>query len=144
GKRADRRLGAWLADKPPPCIDGLVGGLRAFLGSDPVAPVALRDARPGDVGRIIARHAEIYGDEYGYPPSFEAYVVEAFAAFPAVFSPPRDRSLAAERAGAAIGSVAQKGLPRRTTQLRFLLLEREARGLGVGRRLVEAVIERAR
>jgi len=60
------------------------------------------------------------------------------------FSPPRDRILVAEVAGRHLGSVAVKGLPHETAQLRFLLLERSARGLGLGRRLVGAVVDHAR
>lgn len=143
GRQADRRLGAWLETKPAGDIDQLAAGLRAFLG-DPDERVTIEEARPGDIGRIIARHAEIYGSEYAYPPAFEGYVVEAFAKFVAELSLPRDRIFVALRSGQVLGSVAMKGLPNQTGQLRFLLVEAAARGLGLGRRLVQTAIEHAR
>ncbi|HEX8115541.1 MAG TPA: GNAT family N-acetyltransferase, partial [Kofleriaceae bacterium] len=60
------------------------------------------------------------------------------------FSPPRDRIFIAERAGRFIGSIASKGLPDATAQLRFLIVEADARGHGLGRRLVRSVIDHAR
>jgi len=140
---ANRRLAAWLATKPAAAVDELVGGLRAFVGGAG-GRVVVRGPRPGSIGHIIARHGEIYGSEFGYPEVFEGYVVQAFGAFMAGFAPPRDRIFIAERGGRFLGSIAVKGLPKATAQLRFLLVEREARGLGLGRRLVRGVIDHAR
>jgi DNA-binding MarR family transcriptional regulator/GNAT superfamily N-acetyltransferase len=142
-RRTDRRLDAWLASKPAAVVDDLAGSLRAFFGAD-TGRVAIRDPRPGAIGHIIARHGEIYVEELGYPPVFEHYVVQAFGELLATFSPPRDRIWVAERGRRFVGSVAVKGLPDRTAQLRFLLVERHARGLGLGRRLAQRVLDHAR
>jgi DNA-binding MarR family transcriptional regulator/GNAT superfamily N-acetyltransferase len=141
--RANRRLDAWLAAKPRPAIDRLVGGLQALYGAGD-ARIAIRAPRPGAIGHIIARHGEIYVAEFGYPAVFEHYVVQAFAGFLADWAPPRDRIFVAERAGRFVGSIASKGLPDATAQLRFLLVEADARGHGLGRRLVRGVIDHAR
>lgn len=141
--RANRRLDAWLAAKPRPAIDRLVGGLEALYGAGDQR-IAIRAPRPGAIGHIIARHGEIYAAEFGYPAVFEHYVVQAFGDFLAAFSPPRDRIFIAERAGRLVGSIASKGLPDATAQLRFLLVEADARGHGLGRRLVRSVIDHAR
>lgn len=141
-KRADERLRGWLRAKPAGDLERLTNGLEAFLGAG--KPFAIGDARPGHIGRIIARHGEIYAEEYGYPPIFERYVVEAFAKFVKDLSPPRDRVFVAERGGSMLGSVAMKGLAGAVTQLRFLLVEPAARGQGVGRQLVQAAIDHAR
>jgi ribosomal protein S18 acetylase RimI-like enzyme len=141
--RANRRLDAWLATKPRPAIDRLVGGLEALYSAGDER-IAIRAPRPGAIGHIIARHGEIYVAEFGYPAVFEHYVVQAFGEFLAGFSPPRDRVFVAERAGRFIGSIASKGLPDATAQLRFLLVEADARGRGLGRRLVRSVIGHAR
>jgi DNA-binding MarR family transcriptional regulator/GNAT superfamily N-acetyltransferase len=143
GKRADRRLGAWLEGRPASDVEELAAGLRAFL-RESEGPIAIEDARPGAIGRIIARHAEIYCSEYAYPPAFEGYVVEAFAEFVKELSPPRDRIFVATRDREMLGSVAMKGLPKRTAQLRFLLVESAARGAGLGRRLVQTALDHAR
>lgn len=142
-RHTNRRLAAWLASKPAPAVDELVGGLRGFFGGANDR-VVIRGPRPGSVGHIIARHGEIYGGEFGYPAVFEGYVVRAFDEFLRSFAPPRDRIFIAERGGRFIGSIAVKGLPDATAQLRFLLVEREARGLGLGRRLVRRVLDHAK
>jgi ribosomal protein S18 acetylase RimI-like enzyme len=138
----NRRLTAWLASKPAAAVGELVGALHGLYGAS--ARVVLRGPRPGTIGHIIARHAEIYTSEFGYRPEFEAYVVEACHEFLREFSPPRDRVVVAERAGRFLGSVAVKGLADQTSQLRFLILDREARGLGIGRRLVRCAVDHAR
>jgi len=142
-RRANRRLDAWLAAKPPRAVDQLAGGLEAMFGADDPR-IVVRGPRPGAVGHIIARHGEIYVAEFGYPAVFEHYVVQAFGEFVAGFAPPRDRIFIAERAGRFVGSIASKGLPDATAQLRFLLVEHEARGRGLGRRLVRGVLDHAR
>ncbi|APR80202.1 Acetyltransferase [Minicystis rosea] len=142
-ERADHRVDTWLEAKPAPRVGALLAGLQGFL-DDAGSSVEIRDARPGEIGRIITRHAEIYGPERGYPDAFEHYVVEAFAKFLKPFSPPRDRIFVADRGGHLLGSIAMKGLAGATAQLRFLLVEPEARGIGLGRRLVRTAIDHAR
>ncbi|TMQ11854.1 MAG: MarR family transcriptional regulator [Deltaproteobacteria bacterium] len=142
-RQMDRRLGAWLAAKPRPEIDRLADGLAAAFGSRD-ARIAIRSPRPGAIGHIIARHGEFYVAERGYPALFEHVVVQAFSDFVTGFSPPRDRIFVAERGGAFAGSVAVKGRASATAQLRFLLVEPDARGRGLGRRLVQRVIDHAR
>ena len=142
-RHANRRLSAWLGSKPAPAVAGLAGGLRAFVG-ERNERIVLRGPRPGILGHIIARHGEIYTEEQGYPAVFEGYVVQAFGEFMRSFAPPRDRIFVAERGGQFVGSIAVKGLPDATAQLRFLIVERAARGTGLGKRLVRRVLDHAR
>lgn len=142
-RHTNRRLDAWLAAKPRPAIDRLVGGLAAIYGAGDER-IEIRAPRPGEIGHIIARHGELYVGELGYPPLFERYVIQAFGAFVAELAPPRDRIFVAAQAGRLAGSIASKGLPDATAQLRFLLVEPEARGRGLGRRLVRRVLDHAR
>lgn len=141
-RHANRRLTAWLAGKPAAAVAELTGGLRAFYGEP--ERVVVRGPRPGSMGIIVARHAEIYTREFGYAPAFEGYVMQACLEFVQGFSPPRDRVFIAERGGEFLGSIAVKGLPDATAQLRFLLLDRQARGLGLGKKLVRRVLDHAR
>jgi DNA-binding MarR family transcriptional regulator/ribosomal protein S18 acetylase RimI-like enzyme len=142
-ERMNQRLDAWLADKPGPAVRRLVDGLGALFGAAD-EPVEIRAPRPGAIGHIIARHGEFYVGELGYPAAFEHVVVEAFGEFMTDFSPPRDRIFIAERGDRFLGSIAVKGRPDATSQLRFLLVEPEARGHGLGRRLVRSVIDHVR
>jgi DNA-binding MarR family transcriptional regulator/GNAT superfamily N-acetyltransferase len=138
--RTNRRLGAWLATKPRPAIARLVGGLEALYGHGD-GRITIRGPRPGEIGHIIARHGEFYVGELGYPASFEHIVVQAFSEFLSGLTAPRDRIFVAVRGDHFLGSIAVKGRRDATSQLRFLLVEAEARGHGLGRRLVRSVID---
>jgi GNAT superfamily N-acetyltransferase len=106
------------------------------------SPLTLRhDLRPGDLGAVVSLHGTIYAREYGFDPTFEAYVAGPLAAF--VLSP-RGRLWLAERGGRLVGCVAIVGLSDREAQLRWFLVDPSARGAGLGRRLLGEAVEFAR
>ena len=105
--------------------------------------VTVRDLRPGDLGWVIGRHGAVYADEYGWDTDFEALVAEIVVDHHRNITP-RERAWIAEVDGARAGCVFCCELDADTAQLRILLVERWARGLGIGARLVEECIEFAR
>jgi GNAT superfamily N-acetyltransferase len=108
-----------------------------------VGAVALRALdRPGDLGWVVERHGALYGLEFGWDQSFEALV----AGIVADFEPgPREAGWMAEVDGRRVGCVLCTASPLEgVAKLRALLVEPEARGLGVGRLLAERCIEFAR
>ena len=97
----------------------------------------------GDVGAIVRMHGVLYGREHGFDATFEAYVAEPLARF-ALAASPRERIWIAERHGELVGSVAVVAESLETAQLRWFLVAPDARGEGLGQRLLDEAIAFAR
>jgi N-acetylglutamate synthase-like GNAT family acetyltransferase len=107
------------------------------------AGIAIRhDRRPGDDALIVALHREGYRPHGGrFDNAFAAYVAQTVAEA-ALDANPASRVWFAERDGRAIGCAALIDRGTRA-QLRWVVLLPEARGLGLGRLLVERALDRA-
>lgn len=109
-------------------------------------PVVLRDLRPGDAGWIVQRHAELYAADEGFDASFEGVVARILADFLETREPGVERGWIAEAAdGRRLGCIfCVRGAAEDVAKLRLFLVEPEARGLGLGRRLLTACLDHAR
>lgn len=108
------------------------------------AVVRLRSPRPGDYGRVVALHGELYAREFGYDARFEALVAEIVAGFVREFKPNYERCWIAEMDGEVVGSVFLVRKSASVAKLRLLIIHPQARGIGLGRRLTRACINFAR
>jgi DNA-binding MarR family transcriptional regulator/GNAT superfamily N-acetyltransferase len=107
--------------------------------------VVLRAPVAGDLGWVIHRQAVLYTQEYAWDWTYEALIAKILGEFAAAFDPTKEDGWIAERAGQILGSIfLMKGDAPGVAKLRLLYVEPAARGSGLGRRLVDTCIARAR
>ena len=104
----------------------------------------LRPPEPGDLGWVVQRHGALYAEQFGWDETFEALVARIVSDYVDHRDTDREAAWIAEVDGKPAGCVFCVRKDDRTAQLRMLLVEPWARGLGIGSRLVEEVLRFAR
>lgn len=125
--------------------------IETLLGETPAKdrkPV-LRDLGPGDLGWIVERHGVLYGEEYGWRGPFEGMCAGIVSDFSKNFDAKLEKGWIAEVDGVRAGCVLlvkddPKAVKADVARIRLLLLERFARGMGLGRRLAEECVNFSR
>jgi DNA-binding MarR family transcriptional regulator/GNAT superfamily N-acetyltransferase len=101
----------------------------------------LRPPRAGELGWVIQRHGALYEREYGFDHTFEALVAKIVAGYAERADTTRERAWIADVAGDPAGCVFCMRKDDDTAQLRLLLVEPDARAMGIGARLVEQCVQ---
>ncbi len=124
-------------------VSAMTSILEAFA-PPPARALRLRQPAPGDLGWVVERHAVLYAREFGWGEGFEGLCAGIVAEFARAPDPARQRCWIATRGGRRLGCVFVARDDDTTARLRLLLVESQARGLGLGRRLVAECLAFAR
>ncbi len=134
-----------LSDAQQSQLTGSMACIQRILGAPShQRTFIVRDPQPGDWGTIISQHGVLYATEYGWDQTFEAFVAEIVAQFVKTFDPAKERCWIAESEGRVVGSVVLVREDDTTAKLRLLYVDPQARGMGLGRSLVDECIRFAR
>lgn len=147
-RESGKQISAMIAALGPGQVSELVGSMRTvhrLLQTDTSASAySVRPLRIGDIGWIIHRQGLLYAQEYGWDLTYEGLVAEILGSFVKQFDPASENAWVAERDGAIVGSVFLVRESATIAKLRLLYVEPSARGLGIGRHLVDACVTFAR
>jgi DNA-binding MarR family transcriptional regulator/GNAT superfamily N-acetyltransferase len=139
-------------------IAAMAGITDALDGAARAKAVVLRAPLAGELGWVVQRNAALYAAEYGWDETYEALVARIVADYAARADRAREAAWIAEVDGQPAGCVfcmCQSGGGReargrelaqseQVAQLRLLLVEPQARGMGIGERLVAECLAFAR
>lgn len=116
--------------------------------AEPSPVLVRRLGLPGDLGWVVMAHGEVYAEEFGWDSSFEALVARIVGDYTRASDPEREAAWIAEVDGRRAGCVfcVSDGETdgETTAKLRILLVHPDARGRGVGGRLVATCLDFAR
>ena len=147
--RSQQEIETLLSKHSPQEQARLIGAMRtieSLLEAQPEqrVPYILRPPQPGDMGWVVARHGALYAQEYHWDESFEGFVAEIIAEYIKNFDPKMERCWIAEVNGENAGSVFVVKKTEEIAKLRMLIVDPKARGLGIGKRLVQECLRFAR
>lgn len=152
-RRSSQQVQQMIQHLNPDQQSGLVSSMTSIesllnptAAAAPPQPYLLRSYRAGDMGWIVERHGALYAQEYGWNEHFEALVARIVADFITGYNPKRERCWIAERDGERLGCIFLVKHPEQAdvAKLRLLLVEPSARGLGLGKALVNECVSFAR
>lgn len=109
-----------------------------------MAEIVLRGMRASDAEWLIRAHGVLYRRDEGFDASFEPLVAGIVADFLENHDPMRERGWIADRGGRPLGSVFCVDGAEGMANLRLFLILPQARGSGLGKRMLAEVLSYAR
>ncbi|MCU0912605.1 MAG: GNAT family N-acetyltransferase [Rhodobacteraceae bacterium] len=106
--------------------------------------VTFRDFRAGDAPWLVDLHGRLYAEEAGFDDSFGPLVAGILRDYLATRDRTVERAWIAEDGGLRLGSIFCVRGPEGRAKLRLFLLAPEARGRGLGRRMLDLCLRHAR
>ena len=138
-QRSSEAAQGMIADLSPGAVNTLLTAMetiQGILAKAYVADYILRRDRVGDLGIVASRQGLIYEQEYGWDKTYEALAAKILSEFVNRNDAGNERAWIAESHGAILGSVYLMKEDTETARLRLLYVEPQARGLGLGKKLV--------
>ena len=102
-----------------------------------------QDLQCGDLGDIVALHGRAYESVRGFGLSFEAFVARTLAEY-VLDNGMRGRIWLAHKGDRLVGCTAMVLRDNQQGQIRWVLVDHDCRGTGLGRKLVEDALQYAR
>jgi len=100
----------------------------------------IRSHRPGDIGWVVSSQGKFYAEAFGFNENFEALVARIAADFISDYNPKTEHCWIADINGQNMGSIFLVREDADTAKLRLFYVDAEARGLGLGKKLVDECI----
>jgi DNA-binding MarR family transcriptional regulator/GNAT superfamily N-acetyltransferase len=139
-RRSSEAAAGMIADLPPGAVNVLLAAMKTIEGilvkNSTTPDYILRHDRVGDLGLVASRQGLIYEQEYGWDKTYEALAAKILSEFVGRNDEVNERAWIAESHGAILGSVYLMKEDAETARLRLLYVEPQARGLGLGKKLV--------
>ncbi|WP_136443049.1 GNAT family N-acetyltransferase [Pacificoceanicola onchidii] len=106
--------------------------------------VTLAPFSPDDIDWLVEAHQSQYAQDEGFDESFGALVAQILNDFAADHDPERERGFIAWEDGQRLGCIFCVRLSDETAKLRLFFLTPDARGKGLGKRLLQANMDFAK
>jgi len=121
-------------------MERIEGAFAIDVPARDAAPYLLRPHRIGDISLVVQRSIGSGIEEFEFGGSYESVMLRAAAHFVDRFDAERDCVWIAERNDVPVGSVFVQRLTEESAELLLLHVESQARGIGIGRRLISEAI----
>jgi DNA-binding MarR family transcriptional regulator/N-acetylglutamate synthase-like GNAT family acetyltransferase len=102
--------------------------------------VTLRAPRPGELGWLVGRQAQLFSGAYGWNQTFEGMLAKLVAAFAATHDPQRETCWIAEQNGTVVGSALVAMRSDQVATVRLLYVEPDVQRLGIGSQLLSECV----